>query len=258
MVRTHQVAPHSRYTIDLSREVGPGQDAATSVASTLPVVVERPMYFGAPSKGTAICIDPGHSGRDGSEIDPDTGLNVGDNTGAEGELQANWDLALRARRLLQDAGYTVVLTKQSVNEYVSLKERARIGNTCALTVRMHHDPSGFTGVMRPPLGAARCPSSDPARITVVDAAVAAQSDRLARAVAPGMGLAVKDDTGGTSQGNSTPPGHPTCLIGSVLSHVPVICIENRTIVTVPEEYDRAMDAYLGGLVKGIGSFLGSD
>jgi hypothetical protein len=94
-------------------------------------------------------------------------------------------------------------------------------------VRLHHDPSGFTGVMRPPAGAARCPTSDLGRITVVDPEVAAQSDLLARAIAPRMGLAVKDDTGGTSEGNSTPPGHPTCLIGSLLSKVPIVCIENR-------------------------------
>jgi hypothetical protein len=61
----------------------------------------------------------------------------------------------------------------------------------------------------------------------VDPGVAAGSDSLARKIAPFLGLRVRDDTGGTTQGNTTPPGHPTCLIGSVLSRVPVVCIENN-------------------------------
>jgi N-acetylmuramoyl-L-alanine amidase len=242
---SHLVQPHCRYTLDVSSDVGGGQDVAAFVRGSN-VVVERPMYFSAPGKGVSICIDAGHSGHDGTEVDPATGLNVGDNTGAEGELQQNWDLAVKARQLLEDAGYTVVFTKQSVNDYLSLKQRADIGNTCALMVRLHHDPSGFTGVMRPPAGAARCPTSDPGRITVVDPRVAVESDRLAHAIAPRMGLAVRDDTGGTSQGNSTPAGHPTCLIGSLLSKVPIVCIENK--------YSTS-DDYVSGLVEGITAYL---
>ena len=243
---SHLVQPHSRYTLDVSTDVGPGQDVASFVRGSN-IVVERPMYLSAPGKGVSICIDAGHSGRDGSEVDPATGLNVGDNTGAPGELQQNWDLAVKARRLLEEAGYIVVFTRQSVNDYLSLKQRADIGNTCDLMVRLHHDPSGFIGVMRPPANSARCPTSDPGRITVVDPGVAAQSDRLARAIAPRMGLIVRDDTGGTSQGNSTPGGHPTCLIGSLLSRVPIVCIENK--------YSTS-DDYVRGLVDGIDAYLG--
>jgi hypothetical protein len=99
-------------------------------------------------------------------------------------------------------------------------------------VRLHFDDTGFTGVMRPPANAARCPTSDPGRITVVDPTVAAGSNELATYLAPALGLTVKDDTGGTSQGNSTPPGHPTCLVGSLLSRVPVVCIENPASVAL--------------------------
>src|SRR5674536_393816 len=45
VVRTHRVAAASRFTIDLSLDVGPGRDVATFIHSTLPVVAERPMYF---------------------------------------------------------------------------------------------------------------------------------------------------------------------------------------------------------------------
>jgi N-acetylmuramoyl-L-alanine amidase len=119
------------------------------------------------------------------------------------------------------------LTKTDANEYVSLRGRADIGNTCSIMVRLHYDDTGFTGVMRAPHNGARCPQDDPSRITVVDENVAAQSDSLAGALAAALGLSVRDDTGGTSQGNATPAGHPTALIGSVLSRVPVVTIENQ-------------------------------
>lgn len=180
-----------------------------------------------PSAGRVVCLDPGHSSRSGSEIDPATGLNVGDNQGAAGELETMWELAVVTKARLEQAGYAVRLTKSRANEYVSLRSRAEVGNTCSIVVRLHYDDSGYTGVMRPPANAARCPQSDPSRKTVVDPAVAAGSDALARALAGPLGLAVRDDTGGTSQGNSTPPGHPTCLVGSALSRVPVVCIENK-------------------------------
>ncbi len=209
------------------------------------------MYFGIP-ESAVVCLDPGHSGYTGSEIDPATGLNVGDNTGAPGELESNWDLALRTRAKLEEMGYEVVLAKDSAYDYESLRARADRANSCDIWVRLHFDDGGFTGVMRPPPDAARCPVADPSRITVVDPTVAAGSDALARAVAPFLGLAVRDDTGGTSQGNTTPPGHPTCLIGSVLSRVPVICIENRADLVrdnpsgrelVASQLTQAIDAY---------------
>ena len=181
----------------------------------------------APATGRTICIDPGHSNRSGSEIDSATGLNVGDNGGASGELQTMWELTLKTRAALEQAGYTVRLTKSDADQYASLRERADIGNTCAIMVRLHYDDTGFTGVMRAPENAARCPQDDPSRITVIDSGVAAESNRLAADLASALGLSVRDDTGGTSQGNSTPSGHPTALIGSVLSQVPVVCIENK-------------------------------
>ncbi|HEY5501880.1 MAG TPA: N-acetylmuramoyl-L-alanine amidase [Candidatus Anoxymicrobiaceae bacterium] len=179
------------------------------------------------STGVVICLDPGHSGRDGNEVDSATGLNVGDNGGCTGELQNMWDLAQKTKAALEQAGFTVRLTKGSAGAYASLRTRADIGNACSAVVRLHYDDTGYTGVMRPPANGARCPSSDTSHVTVVDGGVASASDELARAIAPGLGLSVKDDTGGTSQGNSTPAGHPTALIGSVLSTVPVVCIENN-------------------------------
>ncbi len=249
-VRKHVVPANTRFTVDLAGEVGEGKDVSTYLHGTLPVIAERPMYFRAPVKAV-VCLDPGHSGRTGNEIDPETGLNVGDNTGCPGELEGVWQLALVEKARLEEADYEVRLTKAGASEYRSLRERADLANTCTVWVRLHYDDDGFTGVMRPPPNAARCPVRDPRRITVVDAGVAAGSDRLAGALAAAMGLPVRDDTGGTSQGNTTPPGHPTCLIGSVLSKVPVVCIEHRAseVLSTPESVARqlveGLDAYFG-------------
>ncbi len=207
----------------------------------------------APPAGRTVCLDPGHSPRSGSEIDPATGLNVGDNEGASGEIQAMWDLAQRTKARLEQAGYSVRLTKESPDAYASLRARADIGNTCSVTVRLHFDDSGYTGVMRPPANAARCPQSDPSRVTVVDPGVAAESDRLANALARALGLSVRDDTGGTSNGNATPAGHPTCLIGSVLSRVPVVCIENQ--VSLVKDNAAGREQVAAAIVSGLNDFF---
>lgn len=248
--RTHTVPARSRFTIDLAGEVGPGEDVSTFVHGSLPVIAERPMYFRIPFKAV-VCVDPGHSGRTGDEIDPATGLNVGDNTGCPGELEDVWKLALVEAEALRRADYEVRLTKGSAGEYRSLRERADAAAACSVWVRLHYDDSGYTGVMRPPVNGARCPASDPSRVTVVDPGVAGASDALARALSGPMGLAVRDDTGGTSRGNSTPPGHPTCLIGSVLSRVPVVCIEHRV-----EDVRGAPWTVAAGLVKGLDAYFG--
>lgn len=230
-------------------EKTPGGVSPDQPASTAP---EPQPGTAAPSPtagGRTVCLDPGHSPRSGSEIDPATGLNVGDNEGASGEIQSMWDLAQKARAGLEQAGYTVRLTKESADAYASLRTRADIGNSCSLIVRLHFDDSGFTGVMRPPANAARCPQSDPSRITAVDAGVAGESDRLAGALAAALGLQVRDDTGGTSNGNATPSGHPTCLIGSVLSRVPVVCIEHDVaqVRDNPSGQDQAAAAIVSGI-----------
>ena len=257
VTRTHAVPANSRFTIDLANEVGTEKDVSTFIHSSLPVIAERPMYFSLPFKAV-VCIDPGHSGRDGSEIDPATGLNVGDNGGCAGEIGAMWQLALTVKARLESAGYQVVLTKAGAQDYVSLRTRADIGNQCDVSVRLHYDDTGYTGVMRAPPNAARCPTSEPSRVTVVDPAVAAGSNVLARALAPQLGLAVRDDTGGTSQGNSTPPGHPTCLIGSVLSGVPVVCIENKAFVVVGSSaaVANAREQVAAQLVNGLDVYFG--
>ncbi len=44
-VRTYSLAPHSRSTIYVNGDVGPGKDVSIQVTSSKPIVSERPMYF---------------------------------------------------------------------------------------------------------------------------------------------------------------------------------------------------------------------
>ncbi len=43
--RSYLVAPRTRYTVMVNREVGPGHDVSMKVNSSLPLVAERPVYF---------------------------------------------------------------------------------------------------------------------------------------------------------------------------------------------------------------------
>jgi hypothetical protein len=42
---SYRVAGHSRYTVSVNHDVGPGQDVSAEVSSDVPVIAERPMYF---------------------------------------------------------------------------------------------------------------------------------------------------------------------------------------------------------------------
>ncbi len=66
--------------------------------------------------GIKICLDPGHGG---SEIG-----SIG--CSGEPESQVNLEIATKAKSYLEDAGATVIMTRMSQNENVSLDERVRI------------------------------------------------------------------------------------------------------------------------------------
>jgi hypothetical protein len=43
--RVYQVGPHSRYTVEVEKDVGVNQDVSAKVASDIPIAAERSMYF---------------------------------------------------------------------------------------------------------------------------------------------------------------------------------------------------------------------
>jgi len=175
-----------------------------------------------PGGNLSVCLDPGHSlNCPPSEVDPVTGLDVADNSGAPGELEAMWELAITTKSLLESLGYRVVLTKESATSYVNLKRRAEIGNTCSVVVRLHYDQN-LHAILFPAEGQYK---ERGGRRVYVDPAVARASRELANSLFPFLKDAgitrIMNDVGGTSN-NSGP-----AFVGSVLSKVPVVLIENN-------------------------------
>jgi len=80
-----------------------------------------------------ICIDPGHGGRDPGAIGP-TGLT---------EKSVNLDIALRLKDKLRNAGYSVIMTRES-DVYKSLAERVDIANNSGANVFISVHNNAFT------------------------------------------------------------------------------------------------------------------
>ena len=79
--------------------------------------------------GLLVCIDPGHGGSDpGAQAN---GLN---------EKDLNLDIALKARPLIEAAGYRVMMTRES-DVYVSLEDRCAMANRAhaAIFVSIHNN-----------------------------------------------------------------------------------------------------------------------
>lgn len=87
-----------------------------------------------------VCIDPGHPSENNDGRERLNGVR---------EVEINWAVAQILRKLLEQNGYAVVLTKSSLAEYVTNKRRAEIANEAGadLMLRLHADsegPGGFT------------------------------------------------------------------------------------------------------------------
>jgi N-acetylmuramoyl-L-alanine amidase len=204
-----------------------------------------------------VCLDPGHSKEyPATDIDGATGLNVADNSGAAGELEAMWKLSEVLKPKLEEMGYIVIVTKTSENDNVNLRQRADKGNTADICVRLHYDDS-TKAVMYPPEGGWRSPENDQNRKTTVNSTVATESKKLAEAVAgttSDVGInGSRTDTAGTSNNNYCPPPPHQALIGSVLSAVPVICVENDINWT---NTDTKRDQTAKAIADGIKTYLG--
>ncbi|MBN2168787.1 MAG: N-acetylmuramoyl-L-alanine amidase [Actinobacteria bacterium] len=197
-----------------------------------------------PGSVYTVCLDPGHStGCPSSEIDSMTGLNVADNGGAAGELATNWEVAVKTKEQLEQAGYTVKMTKNRPDTYASLRTRSDIGNSCSIMVRIHFDPS-LHALLYPAEGQYK---QNGTSIKYVDPNVAAGSARLANAMYPylqNVGVtSLQNDCGGTSANTGS------AFVGSVLSTVPVVVIENdpAMVRNNPVGQDRVAGAILQGV-----------
>jgi N-acetylmuramoyl-L-alanine amidase len=164
------------------------------------------------AKRPVVVLDPGHSGGPNfdstAEVDgpkPVRGLGITfhpvdidgsgimsiDNGGAPGERVTMWRAALRIRDILRSAGYTVHLTKSSVNENVGLLERVReaINDRATIAVSLHYsggvpfgEPNAHFGVTPQQVGRYRTNLTNADTIRFRNARVAAESERDARII----------------------------------------------------------------------------
>jgi len=91
-----------------------------------------------------IALDPGHAPGTDIDIDPKSNIAVLDYKNPK-EMQQMWDLAQDAKKQLEDAGYSVVITKkEEADGTTNLKKRADFAaqNHAVLGVSLHTTPGG--------------------------------------------------------------------------------------------------------------------
>jgi|GEM_PF-2806687 len=100
------------------------------------------------SSQPVIVLDPGHSGDDIHDTDPQTGLYDHDYPNIP-EISEVFSVAQKVQSKLESDGYKVVMTKSSVSQDVSFRQRADIADqaNAALAVSIHdsHVDTGATG-----------------------------------------------------------------------------------------------------------------
>jgi N-acetylmuramoyl-L-alanine amidase len=186
---------------------------------------------------TVFCIDPGHPSESGRGT---AGKHLS-------EIDAAWDVALLLKRDLESDGYTVVMTKDHAEQFVTNEQRADIANSAgaALMIRLHCDADAGTGLA--------CYSPD--RQGTVHGIfgpskdVIAASQRALHLFHPAVmksldGLLV--DRGMHPDTSTRIGGIQGALTGSIFSQVPVVLVE-MCVLTNP--HDEAIISSLSGQIK---------
>ncbi len=202
---------------------------------------------------TVICVDPGHP----SEVaDGNTVVN------GTTETHCDWVVAQRLKRLLEQDGFRVVMTKKAEKQVVTNKRRAEIANRshAALMLRLHCDAGGGAGftVYYPDRPAHLDGTFGPAE------AVCQESGRAADLIRAGLAASLL----GELQDNGVAPDVKTArgrrfggLVGSVHSRVPVVLVEmgyldNRHDAEVLRS-EAGPERIAAGLADGVRRFVGA-
>ncbi len=177
--------------------------------------------------GRIVCIDPGHP----SETSAGT-------TGPSGvaENHINWVIAGKLKVNIDDAGASVVMTKQSENEHVTNRRRAEIANAANadIMIRLHCDaaPSRGFSIYAPDRQGTRYGVTGPDQ-SIIDASTAVMGPFY-----EGM----KSVLSGTLPGRGTHGDSATCvgsrqgaLTGSIFSQVPTLTIEMCVLTNAQDE-----------------------
>ncbi len=183
--------------------------SAISARPAVPAPPTHPRTAIAPDAGPVIVLDPGHAPTI-SHTDPATGLTDSDYEN-EPEMRDVFAVAELVRAKLVAAGYRVVMTKNSVNDRVSLGQRAAIANDAHAALALSiHDQAGAGGgigfeqgnniVYYQAVGDYRV-APDGAKVEFTDSRLAATSLKYgtifqrARQAAEGVGVRLQGDTG---------------------------------------------------------------
>lgn len=199
--------------------------------------------------GRVLCVDPGHT----SETSQGTASRDGRLT----ERHVNWEVALRLRRLLEDAGATVVLTKTRESEVVTNRRRAEIANHAHadLLLRLHCDAASASGIA----------TFYPDRQGTVQGhtgptpAVIQASHRAVELFHPAAVAALRGhlpDRGIKGDSQTGVGGKQGALTGSIFSEVPALTVEmcvltnahDYAFIRTPAGLDAMADALCAGVI----------
>jgi N-acetylmuramoyl-L-alanine amidase len=198
-----------------------------------------------------ICIDPGHI----SEVGAGTrGKHVT-------ELEIAWEVALKLKAKLLSLGYDVVMTKHSLKEYVTNKQRAEVANEAKADymVRLHCDASNGSGFASyyPAVRGTAYGVAGPSPL------VLKMSLDYGRRFHAALGASLKgklrDNGLKTDAATAVGSKHGGALIGSIYSKVPVVLIE-MVVLTNPKDEafiasPEGQDAMADGLAAGVQAAL---
>jgi N-acetylmuramoyl-L-alanine amidase len=140
-------SPKPVATVSGPREATPATTPtpeATPAASKTPTATTEPTPTASAtptSKKTQIVfLDPGHSGKNINKTDPETMLK---DVSAHNvpETEENYTVALMAKKILEEAGYAVVMSKDGVNDVKSSRDRAdeAVAAGADIAVSIHDD-----------------------------------------------------------------------------------------------------------------------
>lgn len=138
-------------TVDVDQATIPKKTDNSPASPITPTPISK-------STGKVIVIDPGHANRANLNMEANAPgssvMKIEDGGGAAGitsktpEYLINMKVSLQLRDLLQEKGYTVVMTKTDNSVSLGNIQRAEIGNNAkaALVLRIHADSSENTTV----------------------------------------------------------------------------------------------------------------
>jgi len=191
----------------------------------------------AQSSPLTICIDPGHPSESGRGT---AGKHLT-------EIEAAWEVGKLLKKDLLASGFQVVMTKASVDEFVTNKRRAEIANEAdaALMVRLHCDADAGTGIAiyAPDRQGSVAGFAGPSEWVISQS----RKDEIIfhKAMIQSLG-GLLADRGIFADTSTRIGGQQGALTGSIYSKVPVVLVE-MCVLTNP--HDEAIIASKDGQAK---------